>query len=182
MHTFDISRSLASMLIVCDTREKDTENARRRYSDFGCQYDKAKLDYGDYCFNFQYPDGKWLHNQTCEDEEIFPLVFIERKMNLDELCLCFGKERSRFEREMERAKIHKSRGYLLVENMTWENALNGKYKSQLNPKALIASMLAWSIRYNLHIIPCKSETSGKLIYEILYRELKEYLDNLEWGE
>jgi ERCC4-type nuclease len=170
------------MRICVDTREQDTERAEKRYLDFGCKFDKCKLEYGDYCFNFQYPDEKWHHNQTCEDEKINPMVFIERKMNLDELCLCFGKERKRFQAEMERAKEQGAKGYLLIENATWEHVINGKYRSKLSPKALVASLLAWSIRYNFQIIFCKAETSGKVIYEILYRELKEYLEQLEWGE
>lgn len=169
------------MRICVDTREQETDNARRRYSDFKCPYDRGKLEYGDYCFNVQFSNKKWLHNQSCEPEKIYPIIYIERKMNLDELCLCFGKERKRFEKELIKAKEHDARGYLLVENMTWENALNGKYRSRLNPNALVSSVLAWSIRYNLHIIPCKSETSGTMIYNILYRELKEYLENLEWS-
>jgi ERCC4-type nuclease len=180
MNLFDVKRSLASMQICVDTREQDTDNAKRRYSDFGCGYYRGKLEYGDYCFSFQYPDGKWLLSQD-DDAQINPLVVIERKMNLDELCLCLGKERKRFEAEMERAKQHKAKIYLLVENATWENALNGKYRSKLNPKALVSSLLAWSIRYNMVPVFCKSETSGKMIYNILYRELKEYLENLEWS-
>jgi len=182
MNPFDVRRSLDSMRICVDSREQDTDKSKRRYANFGCQYDRGKLEYGDYCFNFQYPNEIWLHNQTCEDEKVFPLIYIERKMNLDELCSCFGKERKRFLAEFERAKERNSKGYLLVENASWENAINGKYRSQLNPQALVSSLLAWSIRYNMQIIFCKSETSGKLIYEVLHRELKEYLEKLEWGQ
>lgn len=170
------------MRICVDSREQITDRSARRYADFECEYDRAKLEYGDYCFNFQYPNEEWLHNQSVEDNKIFPLVYIERKMNLDELCLCFGKDRKRFKAEMERAKERNAKGYLLVENATWEHVFNAKYRSKLNPKALISSMLAWSVRYNFEIVFCKAETSGKLIYNILYRELKEYLEQLEWGE
>lgn len=182
MNPFELKNSLDSMRICVDTREQETENAKRRYSEFNCEYDRAKLEYGDYCFNVKLPDGKWLFNYSNDEYKINPPAVIERKMNLDELCLCFGKERKRFIAEMERAKAQGSKVYLLVENANWENAINGKYRSQLNSKALVSSLLAWSIRYNMQIIFCKSETSGKMIYNILYRELKEYLENLDWGE
>lgn len=182
MNPFDVKRALDTMQIIVDTREQDTDRSKRRYSDFKCKHVKGKLEYGDYCFNFQYPNGKWLHDLDVPEEKINPKIYIERKMNLDELALCFGTDRRRFKAEFERAREQGSRGYLIVENATWEHAINGRYRSKLNPTALVASLLAWSIRYKYQIIFCKAETSGKLIYSILYRELKEYLEDLEWGD
>lgn len=98
-------------------------------------------------------------------------------MHLDELCLCFGKERPRFEREFERARDAGCRIYLLVENGSWEKAYNGKYRSLLNPNALIASIDAFRARYGMQLDFCKEETTGRLLRDILYRELKEYLEN-----
>jgi hypothetical protein len=37
------------------------------------------------------------------------------------------------------------------------------------------------IRYELQVIMCKAETSGRLIKEILYRDLKERLERGELG-
>ena len=99
-------------------------------------------------------------------------------MNLDELCQCFGRERKRFEREFERAKAAGTKIYLLVENGNWEKAYNGKYKSLMPPQALIASINAFRARYGMQLDFCKEETTGKVIHDILYRELKEYLGKL----
>ena len=66
--------------------------------------------------------------------------------------------------------------YLLVEDATCENLINGKYATRYNPKAYFASITAWQARYGIKTIFCKSETSGKIIKEILYRELKEKLE------
>ncbi len=49
----------------------------------------------------------------------------------------------------------------------------------MKPQALVASLTAWLARYNCQLIFCKSETTGKLIKELLYRELKERLENEE---
>jgi hypothetical protein len=46
------------------------------------------------------------------------------------------------------------------------------------PQALVASLLAFLSRYNCQLIFCKPETSGKLIHDILYREMKENLSNM----
>ena len=104
-------------------------------------------------------------------------VCVERKMSCDELCSCFCKGRPRFAREFERAKAAGAKVYLLVENATWETAYAGKYRSRMEPSAFVASLTAWLARYNCQILFCKPETSGKLIREILYRELKERLES-----
>ena len=64
-----------------------------------------------------------------------------------------------------------------MENGTWEHAYCGKYRSMYNPKALIASIDAYRARYGMQLDFCKAETTGKLIRDILYRELKEVLEN-----
>ena len=43
------------------------------------------------------------------------------------------------------------------------------------------AVTAWLVRYNANLIFCKEETSGRLIREILYRDLKERLENGEYG-
>lgn len=102
-------------------------------------------------------------------------------MSLDELAACFCKGRSRFTKEFERARENDARIYLIVENASWENLLNGKYRTKMDAKAYTASVIAFMVRYNLNIIFCKEETSGDLIKEILYRDLKERLERGEFG-
>lgn len=46
-------------------------------------------------------------------------------------------------------------------------------------KETLASLVAWSIRYNITFLFCKAGTSGRLIYDVLYREAKEFLTNEE---
>jgi hypothetical protein len=97
-------------------------------------------------------------------------------MSLDELCMCYGRDRRRFEREFERAKKLNAKIYLLIENATMENALNGKYKSKLNKNAFTASLFAWLARYDCQLIFCKAESTPRVIREIIYREIKERLE------
>ena len=44
-----------------------------------------------------------------------------------------------------------------------KNLLNGKYRSKFNSNAFAASSIAWMVRYNMNVIFCKEETSGRLI-------------------
>lgn len=176
MTIFEQKEVLKSLEILVDTREQDTDRSKKRYQSFGVPYKKAILDYGDYTYNAELPGGK-LYDIS---KTISPVCVVERKMNLDELAGCFTKSRQRFQKEFERAADNGSRIYLICENANWENLLNGKYRSKLNPNAFAASTAAWMIRYNMNVIFCKEETSGRLIKEILFRDLKERLERGEF--
>ena len=164
MHPVDVDASLKSMVCLVDTREQDTPAFRERISHFD-QWERHKLDAGDYSAKFLLPDSSWF----------FLPVAIERKYAINELCMCYCQQRGRFEREFERALEAHSKLYLLVEGGSWENVYSGKYRSQMNPKSLVGSILAWLARYNCQLMFCKKETSGQLIKDILYREGKEAL-------
>lgn len=178
MDNFDIDNCLMSMQIIVDSNEQPSKRAKKRYAGFGCDYIVQKIDYGDYTYNFKLPNGKWLYEP---DTRVYPLVAIERKADLVELSQCFCQSRKRFEREFCRAMSNKARMYLLVEDATWENLINGRYATNYNANAYFASITAWQARYDIHTIFCKQETSGKLIKEILYRELKERLEQGFYG-
>ena len=171
MHPIDIERTLKTMKICVDSREQATKQSERRYADFGVPWERCKLNFGDYSAVFTLPDGAEF---SLKDKAV-----VERKMSLTECCGCFTHDRPRFTREFERAKQAGARTYLLIEEASWEKAYNGKYRSRMKPQALVASMLAWLARYDCQIIMCKAETSGKLIHDILYREAKEQLTNMD---
>lgn len=170
MEPFEQIEMLESMTILVDTREQATARAQKRYESFGCPYQRATLSYGDYAYNAKLPSGRWLYE---EGQVVAAPVVIERKMNLDELAACFTRSRDRFEREFQRAQNNDAKVFLLVENSSWENLLAGKYRSQFNANAYLASLCAWIVRYDLQLIFCKEQTSGRIIKEFLYRDLKE---------
>jgi ERCC4-type nuclease len=167
---YEIEKALEEITIIADTREQDTEDFRRRFKAVGLPIIRRKLDFGDYSATVNiYGEEFSLENQ----------VVIERKMSVDELCMCFWKERQRFQREFQRAKEAGARIYLIIENGTWENMFAGRYRSRLNAEALTASLAAWSARYNLIPLFCKPETSGRLIALLLKYELRERLGVIE---
>ena len=169
MNPFEVNRALKNLTLIVDTREQDTDRLRRRIRQTGLSFVRQKLDFGDYSAKTTLDNGT--------EFDISSSVSIERKMNLDELCACYCKGRKRFTREFERAKSAGAKVYLLIENANWEKAYSGSYRSKMSPQALTASLFAWLARYNCQIIFCKEETSGKIIREILYREMKERLEN-----
>lgn len=175
MNLFDLEKCLESAVILVDSREQPSERAEKRYKALGLPYKRCTLDYGDYAINCTLPSNKPLYDVS---KRVYADVVVERKMNLDELAGCFTKGRKRFQKEFERAQEHGAKIYLLIENASWENLLNGRYRSRFNQNAFKASITAYMARYNAQVIMCKSETSGKLIREILYRELKERLNGM----
>lgn len=168
MHPVEVEQIMKNAVLLLDTREQDTLALHKRLELSGIPYKRTKLDFGDYSIACDI-NGKELNLKD--------VVCVERKMSIDELCNCYCQSRERFTKEFERAKKAGAKVYLLIENASWENVYNGKYKSKMKAKALVASIIAWLARYNCQVIFCKTETSGKIIGDVLKRELKEYLEN-----
>lgn len=179
METFAKIQMLDSMVILTDSREKPTAKADRRYESFQFPHRRATLSYGDYTYNAQLPNGEWLFD---ESETIKGRAICERKMNLDELAMCFTRSRDRFEREFQRAKDNNANIFLLVENGSWEKILAHKYRSNFNPSAFYGSLTAWIVRYDIKILFCREELSGRLIREFLYRDLRNRIEQGEFDE
>lgn len=171
MDNFALDDVLSTFNIIADTREQNTPKAEERFNSFGVPVRRATLSYGDYCANIIL-DGAELYDLS---KAINPLCVIERKMSLEELASCFTRGRDRFKREFERAKEAGAKVYLLIENGSWEAIVNHRYRSKYHPSAFLASLTAWMTRYDFVPIFCKAETSGWLIKEILYRDIKERL-------
>ena len=70
---------------------------------------------------------------------------------------------------------------MLIENASWEKVISGKYRSKMSPNALMASMTAWMARYDTQIVMCDEIISSVMIREILFREVKERLAEVEYG-
>lgn len=173
---FEVREILSTFRILKDTREHDTPMAKERYAAFGVPYQTATLNYGDYCGTVTLPGGQDLYNTSVQ---VRAMCVIERKMSLDELAMCFTRSRERFRREFERAKENRAKMYLLVENASFEAIINHRYKSRFSPEAFMASLTAWTVRYDMTPLFCRSQSSGQVIKEILYRDMKERLENGE---
>ena len=170
MTPFEVSDALERLTLLVDTREQDTIFFRRRMKEIHLPWERRKLDFGDYSMRVELEGGK--------EVDFSQEVAIERKMSLDELCQCYGKERKRFQKEFSRAKEAGAKLYLLIENGSWEKAFAGDYRSQMKPHALTSSLTAWLARYNCQVLFCQAKTTPRLIREIAYREAKERLEGM----
>lgn len=172
MEYLEIKTILDSMEILVDTREQPSEQAERRYASFGCPYRRQTLSFGDYTYNFRI-NGKELHPEgiTAEGDCI-----IERKANLTELSGNLTHGRERFNREFQKAADAGASIYLLVENDNLQKIYAGHYRTKFNKNAYFNSFFSILARYHIQPIFCPAELSGKVIYQILYRELKVRLE------
>lgn len=173
MHPVEIKDTLATMVILVDSREHDTPALRKRLNATGRPVDRVALTSGDYSCKIVLPDGTGV--------SLAEKLTIERKMGADELTQNFTKHRDRFIREFDRFKALGGKPYLLIENTSWEDIINHKYRSKLDPKAFIASLMAWQARYGTHILFCKPETTGYLMERVFYYEVKEMLERGDFG-
>ena len=171
MDSRTIKKALETFTIIVDSREHITKKLEERLNAMECPYVQRALRYGDYSARVTLPDGGEFSLERA--------VCVERKMNFSELCSCYSKQRDRFTREFERAKEDNAKLCLLVECATWEKAYKGDYRSQMTSTALVASMMTWVSRDNCQIFLCQAATSGKIIKDILYREMKERLKRVE---
>ena len=157
----EITETLKGLTVLCDTREQD-----RHVEDYFKQKKipqiTRKLDVGDYSCQ--------LGDVSFERD-----IVVERKHNLDEICGNFTVERERFEREFLRAKAYGTKVVLIVENASWSDIFIGNYRSKLNSKSLVGSLLSWMVRFNITILFCKPEESARIIYSLFYYHVKEVL-------
>lgn len=160
----ELTAKLTDLTVVCDTREKENKHVTSYFDRNKIPYISRNLNVGDY--------SAQIGDQTMETE-----IVIERKHNLDEICGNFTANRERFEREFLRAKAVGTKVFLIIEDASWDDVYLGNYRSKLSAKSLVASLLAWQVRFNITVLFCNPANTGRLIYHILYYAAREQLKN-----
>ena len=142
-------------MIICDTREKKNQHIINYFERHSIPYEVRKLDTGDY--------------MNSENERLT----IDRKQNLDELCgNLFSPDKSRFWREVRRAKAERIRMIVLIEQggdikeikdvPQW----HGKYTKVTGYK-LYNEICRCHIAYGVEFWFCDKRSTGRRIAEIL---------------
>ena len=92
-------------------------------------------------------------------------IAIERK-SLDDLMLCIGRERERFEKEIERLRGFEVKA--IVVESSWNAIEAGKYRSKVTPSSAISSLLGW-IASGIPIIMANTHNqAGIFVARIMY--------------
>lgn len=142
-------------MIICDTREKKNRHIIQYFEQREIPYKIAKLDTGDYM-----------------DSESNRIT-IDRKQNLDELCgNLFSPDRSRFWREVRRAKDEGIKMIVLIEQGGKIKTLKdvpkwrGKY-TKVSGYSLYNEICRCHIAYGVEFLFCDKRSTGKRIAELL---------------
>jgi DNA excision repair protein ERCC-4 len=93
------------------------------------------------------------------------IIAIERK-SLDDLLCCVGRERERFDREVQRLLAYPVRA--LVIESGWQALERGEWRSEVSPGQAIGSVLSW-IGQGLPVIMCYThERAGTYVGRLCY--------------
>jgi DNA excision repair protein ERCC-4 len=132
-----------AITIIRDTREQRGYD----FADYDCTVEAGTLATGDY---------------SISPVDIFSgLVAVERKNGIDELVTCLSSDRKRFEAELARARNFE-RFHIVIEGHL-HDILAGRYRSQMQPKAVIASIAAFSNRYGIPFLFCGGRGAAEMM-------------------
>ena len=158
----EITEQLKELTIISDRREQVNQHILGYLTKHKIKYIERSLVTGDY--------SAMIGDMTMERN-----VVVERKASIDEIAGNFTADRQRFEDEFTRAKAEGLKVFLVIENCSWSDIFLHNYRSKLEPKSLIASLLAWQVRFNITICFCKPEETGQIIHGILFYAAREAL-------
>ena len=104
-------------------------------------------------------------------------IAIERK-ELNDLISSLTTGRDRFKKELTKGKALDY--FALVIEARLSDLTNGHFRSQMNPKSAVQSLLAFSVRYRLPIFFCESREYAQRVTEsLLYKYVKELEKKIE---
>ncbi len=146
------------MIITIDTREQQPY-------EFQTESERAALPTGDYSLR----GGE-------------NLIAIERK-TVDDLIGCLTVGRNRFEKELHRGRALEY--FAIVIETSFSDFAGGVYRSNMNPKAAVQSLLTFSVRYKVPVFFAGNRDSGAIITESLLqkfaREQEKRLSAMDLG-
>ncbi len=93
------------------------------------------------------------------------IIAIERK-SLGDLISCVGRERDRFDREVQRLLAYPVRA--LVVEATWPQIETGQWRGQVKPQAAIGSLLGWMAHGLPVVMAGDHRRAGQFVSRMLY--------------
>ena len=97
-------------------------------------------------------------------------VAVERK-SLPDLVMCLGRERERFERELQRGAALDA--FCVVVEGSWADLAGGNYRSQLKPHSACQSVAAFMARYRVPFMFAGSRAAAEYV---CWSFLRQYLE------
>jgi DNA excision repair protein ERCC-4 len=105
------------------------------------------------------------------------LIALERK-SVPDLLACVGRERERFERELQRLQAYRFR-HLAIEASA-ADLEGGDWRSQVLPASVIGSLCAWAARYGVPVWFCGThDACGRWVERILFQAARQVAKEVE---
>ena len=165
-----------NFIILYDTREQQNQHILDYFDKKKIQYKKQKIDEGDYTAIISARPDMGIQR------DLYFNVAVERKNSIDELAGNLGEKKDdyrddiRLERELKRARQRGTMIYLVVEDKNgMDNIVNGKYRSQYNPKAFEGKLASIEINYLKGLRFVDKKDVGREILKLLYYSVMEAL-------
>ncbi len=158
------------LVIGVDKREKKSY----RYT-FECMRSVAVLPYEVHIMHLVTGDYTSLQPAPTSYED---QIVIERK-SLADLYTTLGTHRDRFEHEWERMSVF-GHAAVVIE-ATWDQIMQPnsylRHESQLPPKSVFATLIAWSQRYGVHVhaVPGR-DFAERMVFRMLERWQRDQIE------
>lgn len=141
------------IVIVADSREQVPYNFER----FTVKIERTGLPAGDYSLSgFQ------------------DRAAIERKSLDDLISSLMGQDRERFERELVKLRSYELAAVVIEANL--QDLARGRYQSRMKPQAVLQSISAFHIRYQVPFLFCGDRSGAEYM---TYSLLSKYLYEIE---
>lgn len=162
---------LKSIIILIDSREQENRHIIQWFDNKQINYQTFKLDSGDYSFKLPALPEYGINRELFFDNQLI----IERKNSLEELSGNFTEGRARFENEFLRAGG--CRKILMIESGSLDDIFKGRYKTHIDSKSFIGSLLAFKYRHGLDVQFISPENSARFIYLQSYYFLRQIINS-----
>lgn len=169
----EVREIIKSMVVLVDTREQSNKHITDYLASKNIAYVTRALPAADYSVMLPKNEEIGILRDIYLNLDRTNGILIERKNSLEELAGNLGRNRERFENELE--KMKGAEKHLIVESGSWKAVYAGEYNSDVTSASFRGSLFAFQSRYGLHVHFADRETSPKLIVDILARKIKEIL-------
>ena len=162
------------MVVLIDTREKENGHIVSYLEKKKIAYKNRALPAGDYSVMIPGNKDLGIMRDIYLNLDKDGGILIERKNSAEELAGNLGRNRDRFENELE--KMKGAEKHLIIEKGNWSDIFAGRYNSAITSAAYRGSLVTFMSRYGLHVHFVDKATSPAFIVEILGRKIKETLN------
>ena len=168
----NIAQLLQQVQIIYSTKEQENSHILSYFDKVGIKYKKASMLTCDYSAFLPKNEELGLpFDITLESE-----ILIERKAHLNELANNICQERSAFQNEWIRARETGASLYLVIEDGSFADIEEHRYRSQYNEKAYYNTLLSWREKYGFHVDFVNKQLVGKHIIRLIQLKLKHILE------